>query len=404
MIDRLWKLLFGYVTIQADGLMLERFLNACESAKIPLTALKRVARLRLTAHVCVHHNRRLFRIAEQTRCEITVLSAHGLYAMLLRLFKRPVILVCLVLALIAGMLSSRFVLDIRVSGVKGERAARVLQAADQCGVRRWALWSALEQGVLQRELEKSIPFAQKVLVHKRGVMMDIEVIPYVEGPPLFKNADVCDIIAFDNAVVESVIALDGTPVVSRGDVVRQGDVLIRGTFMRNVDEGKQRFVQARGVVIGRVSYKGFASVSLTAQSYQLTGREQQVRTISIALWKIPLSDSTSFAQSILVKQTEEAIVGNVLPASITTKTYAEIKPVSAIQSYSQAEALAIAYAKAQAQKKMPLNCSAIRQTVYSELTEDGNVDVYVYLTTLLPIGIENRQMMQDPLLYIPKYW
>ncbi len=404
MLDRLWKLLFGYVTIQAEGLMLERFLNECESAHIPLTAMKRTARLRLTARVCAHHRRRLFRIADQMRCEVTELSSHGLYALSKRFFMRPVLIVCLVLAILAGVLSTQFVLDVHISGVEGTRAEQVLQAAGQFGAKRWSLWSKLNQGELQRSLEKQIPFAQKVLVHKRGVVMDIEIVPYVEGPPLFKKGDVCDIVASQSAVVESVIALDGTPNVSKGDVVRQGDVLIRGTFERNADEGKQRFVQARGIVIGRVGFMGTARVSLTADSFEKTGREQRVRTLTIAGWNIPLSDGTAFAQSILVKQSEEMIVGNVLPARIITRTYAEIRPISRTQSYAEAEAVGIAYAKAEAQSKMPLTCVAIKQTIYSELTEDGFVEVHVYLTALVPIGIENKQMMTDPLLYIPKYW
>ena len=228
MLDRLWKLLFGYVTIQAEGLMLERFLNACESAHIPLTAMKRTARLRLTAHVCAHHRRQLLRIAEQMRCEVTELSSHGLYALFKRIFRRPVLIACLVLSIAAGILSTQFVLDVRITGVAGEQVSQVLVAANQCGARRWSLWARLDQGDLQRELEKLVPFAQKVLVHKRGVVMEIEIIPYVQGPPLFKKGDVCDIVASQNAVVESIIALNGTPIVNKGDVVHQGDVLIRG--------------------------------------------------------------------------------------------------------------------------------------------------------------------------------
>ena len=163
-------------------------------------------------------------------------------------------------------------------------------------------------------------------------------------------------------------------------------------------------MQARGIVLGRVGYMGKARISLTAESFEKTGREESVRVLSIAGWNVPLSAGTAFSQSILVKQSEEMIVGNVLPARVITRTYAEIKPVSRTQSYAEAEAAGIVYAKADAQSKMPINSMQTRQTIYSELTEDGFVEVRVYLTALAPIGMENKQMMTDPLLYIPKYW
>jgi sporulation protein YqfD len=366
-----------------------------------LTSMKRTSRLVLTARVRPFHYKRLLRVAEQVRCRVAVQSKHGAYALFLRLLNRPVLIVCLVLALLAGVMSTQFVLDVRVIGVTGNKASKVLSAAYDLGAKRWALWAKLDQGSLQRTLEQHVPFAQKVLVHKNGVTMDIEIVPYTDGPVLFKSGDVCDLVSDQYAVIESVIALDGTPTVGKGDVVRPGDVLIRGTFIRNIDEGKQRFVQARGIVIGRVGFMGEAKVSLDVKTYEKTGREQNVRSLCIAGWKIPLTGKATFAQSILAAERIEPIIGGVLPANVTTLTYAEVITVTNPRIYSEAESTAIGFAARQAQATMPLQGTNVQQVVHSELTDDGFVLARVYLTVSVPIGIENKQMVTDPLLYYP---
>ena len=332
------------------------------------------------------------------------MSRHGLYALVRCLMVRPVLIGGLCIALILGVLSTQFVLNVRVVGVEQEQALQIIDMAGQCGAKRGALWAKLDQQELQRQLEMRLDIAQKVLVHKRGVVMEIEVIPYVEGPTLFQRGDVCDIVANQTAVVESIIALEGTPCVEPGDVVYRGDVLIRGTYMRNIDEGKQRFVQARGIVMGRVSYMGRARVCMAVQMPKKTGRTEAERTLDIAGWKIPVSKYTTFEDSVLINQSETVLVGSVLPATVTTRTYAEVLNIPGEQTYAEAEVAGIAYAKEDAQSKMPAGLIVARQTVYSEMTPDGAVEVRVYLTAVVNIAMENKQMITEPLLYIPKWW
>lgn len=384
--------------------MLERFLNACESARISLTGIARPSRIRVVARVSPRNLRRLMRLADEHGCRVAEVSRHGLYALSRRVLVRPALIAGLCIALFAGILSTQFVLGVRVSGVEDEQAQAVFERAAIRGAKRGALWGMLDQGGLQRALEQDLDFAQKVLVHKRGVVMEIEVLPYITGPPLFEKGEVCDIVASRGAIIHSIVALEGTPHAKVGDVVRRGDVLIRGTFMRNYGEGKERFVQARGIVMGRIAYMGTARVSLEAQSYEKTGREATLRTLDIASWHIALDEGTPFEDSILVRVSQAPIVGHVLPARVTQKTYAEVKTVSRRLSYAEAERTGVAYARREAQKQIPLGVSEYHQTVYSELTEDRHVVVRVYLSALVPIGMENRQMMTEPLLYIPKYW
>ena len=404
MLDSLWKLLFGYVTIQADGMLLERFINACEANGLALSAVRRISRIRLSARIAPRHLRRVRRIADQARCQITVLSRHGFYALWGYLAHRPVLIVGLCVALFLGILSTQFVLDVRVSGVDDAQAKEILEIAGQYGAKPGALWGHLDQQDLQRHIEMQAGFVRKILVHKRGMVLLIEAIPGVDAPPLFQTGDVCDIVASRNAVVQSVIALDGTPCVKPGEVVRRGDVLIRGTFARNMDEGKQRFVQARGIVLGRVSCVASARVSLSTYALEKTGRIASVRSIHIAGWVVSATGENLFAQSILLHRGETTLVGSVLPASVNTSIYAEAKRVPCVQTYAQAEARGASQARSKAQKMLPAGVSSMREMVCSRLTGDGAVEVRVYLTAVVPIGMENKQMIQEPLLNLPRWW
>jgi sporulation protein YqfD len=364
----------------------------------------RLSRLRVEARVSPHRIKKLLRLGEQCRINVAVGSSHGAQAIVSRQAKRPVLIGGFVLALLLLVSATQFVLDVRVSGISGDRAVKVLQKAYDSGARRGALWGSLSQHELQLRLERELGFVQKALAHKRGSLLEIEIIPYIDPPQPFVKGEPCDIVASRGAVVENVIAIEGTPVVKPGDVVRRGDVLIRGTYIRKPGEGKQRFVQARGMVMGRVSAMGTASVGLSCIAYEPTGRTQTVRTLELFNNSLPLGPVCAFEHAVQAGVDEAVVVGLVLPARVISRTYAETRAVERKIGYALAESTGIALAKADAQIKMPEGFTAAGQTVYSELTPGGFVTVRVYLTAIVPVGTENRQMMTDPLLYIPKYW
>ena len=233
-------------------------------------------------------------------------------------------------------------------------------------------------------------------------VLELEVVPFTQAPELFQKGQPCDVVADCDAIIDSIVALEGTPMVQVGDAVHPGDVLIRGTFERNYEEGAQRFVQARGVIVGRVSVTGTAEVPYVTEDPVETGNQQQVRTLQIGSFCAPLSQPLQFEDAILLSQSEQLLGGTVLPARVVTRQYAEVKRVSRVRSYAETERQALSYAEADARAKLPQGAQIVKISQQS-VAQDESVSAMVHLQYLIPIGKEQLEMDTSPLLSEPQW-
>lgn len=402
MAQGLFDHLAGTALVQIEGMGLERLLNVLEREHLPLYAIERQSRLRLCARVRLYQLKMLRRIAQDMHVSVRVVQQRGLAYQCYKLFKRRSLFITLCVCTLLAALSTQFIWRVRVTGLPQEQAAQVLQAAQSLGYRRGALWGRLDAGEIERQMLLHTQDAARVLAHKRGVVLELEVVPFEQAPDIFQKGQPCDIVADGDAIIDSIVALEGTPMVQVGDAVHAGDVLIRGTFERNYEEGAQRFVQARGVIMGRVSVTGETKVLYETQDPVQTGQVQQVRTLQIGSFCAPISQPLAFEDAIVQAQSEQLLGATVLPARIVTRQYAEVKRVSRIRSYAETERQALAYAEADARKKLPQGAQIVKTSKQSTALDDG-VSARVHLQYLVPIGKELLEMDTSPLLVEPQW-
>ncbi len=402
MAEGLWGRVAGTALIQLEGMGLERLLNALERAHIPLYAIDRQTRLRLRARVRLYQLGALERIAQDLHVHVHVVQRRGLAYQCQKLLGRRALFIALCACTLLAVASTQFVWHVRVTGLPQEQAARVLQAAQSLGYWRGALWGRLDAGEIERQMLLYTEDAARVLAHKRGVVLELEVVPFTQAPELFQKGQPCDVVADCDAIIDSIVALEGTPMVQVGDAVHPGDVLIRGTFERNYEEGAQRFVQARGVIVGRVSVTGTAEVPYVTEEPVETGNQQQVRTLQIGSFCAPLSQPLQFEDAILLSQSEQLLGATVLPARVVTRQYAEVKRVSRVRSYAETERQALSYAEADARAKLPQGAQIVKISQQS-VAQDESVSAMVHLQYLIPIGKEQLEMDTSPLLSEPQW-
>ena len=402
MAEGLWGYVAGTALVQLEGMGLERLLNALQQQGLPLFAVERQSRLRLRARVRLYQLRALKHIAQELHVSVEVAQCRGLAYQWHRLWKRRALFIALCACTLLAVLSTQFVWHVRVTGLPGEQAAQVLETARQLGYARGVLWGRLDAGEVERQMLLYTQDAARVLAHRRGVVLELEVVPFTQAPELFQKGQPCDIVADCDAVIDSIVALEGTPMVQAGDAVQAGDVLIRGTFERNYEEGAQRFVQARGVIVGRVSVYGEAKAPYETQDPVQTGNQQEVRTLELGSLCAPLSQPLMFEDAIVLSRTEQLLGGTVLPARIVTRRYAQVKRISRIRSYADTERQAFGYAEADARKALPQGAQAVKVSRQSTAMDDG-VWARVHLQYLVPIGKELLEMDTSPLLVEPQW-
>jgi similar to stage IV sporulation protein len=145
-------------------------------------------------------------------------------------------------------------------------------------------------GQLRDLLEWRYPETAWVECGWRGMTLLIRVVNGVPAGTPLSETGAGDVVAARDGIVDSIRTKAGTALVQPGDVVRKGQILIRGE--ERTGSGV-RAVSARGVVMARVWDAAAVRMDLTELHTSYSGRtEESVSVVSpwFALWHEPESE------------------------------------------------------------------------------------------------------------------
>ena len=129
-------------------------------------------------------------------------------------------------------------------------------------------------------------------VRPRGVRLLIEAVPEVPAPPLYEVDAAHDLVSDRDGIVLSAEARFGALCVQPGDAVRRGQLLIRGEEQLTREE--TRPIAALGEVIVRTWYTGEASLPLTVEKVDFTGRTSIAAVLRAPWFSLPMSEGEAF--------------------------------------------------------------------------------------------------------------
>lgn len=149
--------------------------------------------------------------------------------------------------------------------------------------------SDVHPGQLRDLLEWRYPETAWVECGWRGMTLLIRMVDGVPAGTPLSETGAGDVVAARDGIVDSIRTKAGTALVQPGDVVRKGQILIRGE--ERTGSGV-RAVSARGVVMARVWDAAAVRMDLTELHTSYSGRtEESVTVVSpwFALWHEPES-------------------------------------------------------------------------------------------------------------------
>lgn len=307
MIERFWRYLEGYVAIEVTtgsrgpghgtARELETFLNLAASAGMTLWRIRR-ADDRLRALIGLGSIPALRRVAREARCRVRFGRRHGLPFAWRRLLRRRVLVAgALLCALIVYYLSGSFwFIDVR--GLERLPEDVLRRELARLGLRPGVRKHAVDLRLLAERLPLEVPGIAWVGVTSYGVRVVLDVVEKEPAPSAAKQGP-AHVVARRPGVVVEVLALRGTPVVQPGDVVRQGQILIRGEYRAPEPAGKpegtrtpgssrRQSVAARGRVLARTWYSEYLEIGLEEALTVRTGRVLRRTYLRIGPWSLPV--------------------------------------------------------------------------------------------------------------------
>ena len=277
----------------------------------------------LTAEFVVERedHRAIRTISERRGDRLELVGRSGIFWRMKALLHRPVLIAGILLLFSLVVVLPTRVLFIQVEGNSGIPAARIMEAAESCGIRFWASRAEVRSERIKNKLLESIPQLQWVGVNTTGSMATISVREREE-----KNIDdefnVSRIVACRDGVVSTVVCTAGNALCSPGQAVREGQTLISGFTDCGLSIRAER---ARGEVFAFTNRK--IRAILPGNTAYSTDDSCSGRQISLLIGKkrINLWKDSGISPTGCVKIYEEKWVclpgGSRLPVSVVVETW-----------------------------------------------------------------------------------
>lgn len=322
------------VAVTAEGLNLGRFVRLAGERGIRLTGLRRMSPKRMSALVREDELPALQELAFAGGWRLTQGARQGAGQLVQWVHGRWLLAAALCMGVIALVLCSQVVWRIDIEG-GGAYQADIRGAVMELGIHPPMLRRQVDLGALRDALEWRYPRLAWVECGWRGTAL---VVRPVEGALPDEDRDqnaIMDVVADRDGVIQQVVTVAGTPVVQPGDVVREGEVLIRGE--ERTSDGAVKPVAARGSVTARVWKSASVRMSAVERVTQYSGQEETmwtIRTPWFDLW--PMEESSYEQHDTAVSET--VLCGIFLPLKVRKETRMEAEITARMRNQESLEA------------------------------------------------------------------
>ena len=322
------------VAFTVEGLNTERFIRQAGGQGVRLTGLRRPAPRKVSAQAAEDDLPALQELALRGGWKLTIGARRGAGRAADWLRARWLLAAAAAIAGAVLLAASRVMWRIEIVDA-GTYDADIRGALTELGVTVPALRSRVDIGALRDALEWRYPRIAWFECGWRGLTLVVRPVEGVLPRTDSDSGGACDVVASRDGVVQTIVTKAGTPVVKAGDIVRAGDVLIKGE--ERTSDGAVRPVAARGSVIARVWEGASVRMPATETVTIYTGNEQTVWTIRTPwfdLW--PMGESPYAQYDTAVSQMPFG--GIFLPMTLHIETRMEAQCTTRMRDMDDLEA------------------------------------------------------------------
>ena len=180
-----------------------------------------------------------------------VSEMRGILGRLISIKHKATTLAAMTLSIILICIACNTVWDIRVENAGGLLEREVIFTLNECGLRVGSSWNKIDNSDIEVEFLNKFPNVAWININRCGMVAYISVAIKDDGDDHTNDTvtKCANIVADVDCVIEDINVTRGVAVVSVGDTVKAGDILISGITPGDGGE----FCRAEGVVSGRVS-------------------------------------------------------------------------------------------------------------------------------------------------------
>lgn len=365
----------GCVQITVRGEGINRLINALAEAGIPVWDIRPASNNQTADMKLLLRDFHALRpLLKRTGCRMHVARRIGLPFRLAKLYKRKFFAAGIGAFFLLLFVLSSLVWNINVVGNEKIPTEDILKAAKEEGVRpyQW-IFRLKEPDKLSRALSLKLPETSWIGVERKGTTITIQVVE-AEKPEKEPLASPRHLVSKSDAVITSIYAEQGRPLVQKNTRVKKGQVLISGILGDGV--ARSQIVVAKGEVKGLVWHEYQLEVPLVQKRKIYTGERKDKSYLvlgnrAIQLWGY---GKEPFAKSETLTERDPLTWRSIaLPIGWMTEKVMEVTETQETLQPEEAKKLGLEAAIRDILAKYGNDSQIISQKILHEKRENGKV-------------------------------
>lgn len=317
--------LFGFVTIVAESIFPERFINLCTKNGIRLKNIKRRDKTHIVADTGIREFKKIHKNVPKPNCKIHIEKKHGLPFFMHRYRKRKMLAGGAILFFVFLYAMTRFVWIIQITGNETVSDKEIAEAAKRAGLRAGMYVNSVNSEEIQSYLMTNMEKLKFVSVNRAGTVVYIDVRERENIREHFDITTPTNIIAAESGVIEKMLVQSGTAAVSKGDIVYKGQLLVSGAGDNKALGIK--YSRSDAEIMARVWHEKTLELPFYKTEKQETGRVKNKRKLKIFGFSLNLfiKNKILFEKYDILSYTSYISLGEgkIIPIGIETTQYRE---------------------------------------------------------------------------------
>jgi similar to stage IV sporulation protein len=332
MLKRFVRWLFGYLYIVLRGDYPEHFMNLCENHDILIWGVS-CKQGQCSGYMKLKDYRQVRPLAKKSKTIPLIKRRYGFPFLVKRIRKRSVYFIGILLFCILLYTLSLFIWDISIEGGYMHTPEELLSYLNSTGVYSGCTIKDIDCPEIEENIRRDFSDIGWVSAQIKGTRLIVSIVetkvPVLVSDKKNTKLPYAHIIAANDGIVESIITRSGTPMVSVGDVVARGDILISGIIPVIGDDGlpiENKTVVADGDIRIKtfINYKDKFSMKYEYKEY--TGASKKGYQLDVLDKKIfYVSPRNSYEHYDIINDvsTLKLVRNFFLPIKMTEKTLYE---------------------------------------------------------------------------------
>lgn len=286
----------------------------------------------------------------------------------------------LIISIIMLILSTFFVMDIKVIGGDNIDSDLIYGSVKDAGLGRFSYIYSLDKNAIENNIA-AIEGISSVSLEVIGVRVYIHIHEELPKENINDYLQPIPVITQHDAIVTRVVALTGTPLVKSGDTVYSGQTLIApyiekdNEYQDEPEEPNVIPIRATGMVYGRVWYNKCVDFYEQEKVYERTGNYIEVVEPS---YIFSAKNRTDIPYKQYEIEENTYYYNAIFPLKVKYIRYYEVKEITLIRDLNSEMSNIVSKAYIELRAEIPAHAEVVRYwTVIKEVDNCTKIDVYL---------------------------